>query len=207
MRWLLIFVLLAGCALPPAAEVKGPAITELVVVDFGYHAVIVAEGAALRRVTDAELRTALDQLGPAPFYEFGWGDRDVLLNTPGLADLRFGQAVPAALWPTPAVMKVVRRSGDPLDLYRHSPLVRVPVSDEGLEGFAASLSMSMTGRPGEEGGFSPGALNFETEERYIAGYTCNSWVSERLRAAGVPGVGSVLSSGVMRDLKRLGYMG
>lgn len=84
--------------------------------------------------------------------------------------------------------------------------VALSVSPEGMVGLRGFLNRTLP--PGSAriaDGFHPGSVFYETETRYGLFYTCNTWVVDALRAAGLPARpwGVVTAGQAMREVRRL----
>ena len=209
--WLLL-ITLAGCA-PTVADVSGPRTMQVQVIDFGYHTVIAAEAAVVRQrvevltqAGDADvmrLDVALQDHIGAPWLEFGWGDAEVFPVARTIGDVQAVAALRALLFPTASVVQIAPHADAPPETYGANDRVIVAMSVEGfdamLRGVGASLAEPVVATlPG----FTPGSLFYPSVEMYHAARTCNTWIVDRLREAGVPMRGAIVtSSATMRALR------
>ncbi len=173
------------------------------VVDHGYHA-----GLLLTREDVAQYGGQMSQHWLAVFpqahwFEFGWGDAGFYANTPSFADVTLAIAAHALLVPSESVLHVATGQGHATQAFVHSDRFEIRLSNAGMRRLMASI---------EEGAADPLLLGaglygvsgfFKGTERYHLFQTCNSWVGQRLRAAGVaaaPGP-AMFSFGLMADLR------
>ncbi|MEL6583116.1 MAG: DUF2459 domain-containing protein [Pseudomonadota bacterium] len=203
IRWMVLALALAGCSVP-LAELPSGADHEVTVVDFGWHTVIVLEGADVRAAAPAypQLNQALTEVSEAPWLEFGWGEAVIFADTATIEEVKLSEVIPAVFWPTPALVQIVPRGRAPAQTYRGAQ-VTLPVSAAQFEALMAGLEASFTPPvEGVSGGFDAGARFFPARERYHAFQNCNSWTAERLREAGIaaPGGWVVSSENLVRRL-------
>lgn len=134
----------------------------------------------------------------------GWGEREVYLNTPEWSDLKPGTALRVLVAGGDAVMQVghyVR----PAPSEWHRPMRLRP---EEYRRLIADIQRFLPPVPAGEArrdhlGFDPNARYFDSLGRYTAINTCNTWVGNRLAAAGVKaGRWTPLAGGVMKWVPR-----
>ena len=190
---LMAAIMLSGCAersaSPESSGTPPTEMTDILIVDKGFHTTVFIEGSALRSVASGDLGRVLDDFRAARWYEIGWGNVAMLTNTRDFEALICGQTVSGTAGPTPAVVQLFLHSGDPRILQLDSRNVSVPIALSDLERLAASVSSSMATTDFVFGRYRGGSRNFRTIEQHIADYTCNAWIADRLRTAGVAAVG------------------
>jgi hypothetical protein len=199
---------------PPQGAVRVP----VVVVDHGYHS-----GLVLRRIDVTAMAAALRGEHPdvarrleslaapwpaADWLEFGWGDEAFYQATRSVSEIQLRLAVPALLWPTPSVLQVVPGMGPPDAAFPGSDRVVLDLSAGGWRAMALRLAGSVGPGPGMEAepvgpSLYGEGLFFRSSLSYHARRTCNQWVSELLRSAGVPSswFWSMTSPGLLAELR------
>jgi len=121
---------------------------------------------------------------------FGWGDRGFYTRVPTWSDLTPGIALRGSLLPTPAAMRVVARNRPPLDRIGVD-VFRIGMEREEyvalVEYVRRSFRTDEDGRPVriDHPGYTERDRFFEGEGSYHLFRTCNEWVSDGLRAAGI----------------------
>lgn len=193
------------------------------VIDHGWHSGLVIGTGDLVRATEelapdhpteaARLR-ALAMLWPqATWLEVGWGDADFYRATRSIADVQVGLAWQALVGSRGTVLHVVPGRGA---AFAHATKVGLRLSPPGFRRLALGLAQSIAPGPGGAGirpegpGLVGGALFLAAQGRYSALRTCNQWVSDLLRRAGVPSsaVWSSTSLGLRWELAwRAGALG
>ncbi len=184
----------------PIAEGKG---TFVWVFDHGYHAGLVLPRAALESHGTTMSQTWLAQFPEADWFEFGWGDSGFYYEVPTFSDVTFSIGAKALLVPSDSVLHVVAGRGFPWVVFNNSDRIALELGASALARVLAFIeSAAATEEPLGPGLYGDSAF-FQGWGRYHAFQTCNSWVSQALRAGGIassPAL-SVLSSGLLRDLK------
>lgn len=161
---------------------SGPATHQIYVVDRGWHTDIGLPVGEL----EGRLAALKADFPGATYLVFGFGDRNFLLTRDtGLFDMLH------ALLPGKAAMLVTGLKTSPGDAFVPRDVVPLGVSATGIRGIedfiAADFSADSRGgviRLAD--GPYPGSLFFASDATYDAFYTCNSWVADALRAAGLP---------------------
>jgi len=128
----------------------------------------------------------------AAYLNFGWGDRAFYLYTPTWADLKVSTALKATFLPSPTLMHVGIRYGEPTDEDGFLELRRVEISpsqyldlvDHLQSGFARNaegrtMLIDCCRYDYENDNFYEGA------GRYHLFYSCNNWANSALKHAGV----------------------
>jgi uncharacterized protein (TIGR02117 family) len=112
----------------------------------------------------------------------GWGERGFYQDTPTWADVRIGTILNAAIGSDATVMHVQH-----LPRPVPGPSVRAVTLRQGEYQRLATFiraGWAVPGGPGRPGHFRSDSF-FDGRGRYSAIHTCNAWVGEALRAAGV----------------------
>jgi len=125
--------------------------------------------------------------GLAPYVAFGWGERDFFLNTPSWADFDLGVGAGALLWQTDVLMRV-----RPQDAAPSGPDARrLVLSRAQFERLAAFIAEGIYFPPDgvpvtvPSDLYDPGGVFLEGRGTYTLFYTCNEWVNDGLKQAGV----------------------
>jgi uncharacterized protein (TIGR02117 family) len=177
---------LAACApvaAPPAPLDRGPADHVIHVVSNGWHTGIVL---AREDIPPGRIAEAADFLN-ARYLEFGWGDREYY---PARRQT-IGMALGAALTPSPAVIHLVGRGAPPQSTAPEVEVLAVPVTAAGLERLTAEIDAAFDRPPGGRAasvapGFSRDSRFYPARGKFHLFNTCNTWIAEKLAAAGVP---------------------
>lgn len=125
--------------------------------------------------------------GAARFVGFGWGDRRFYLETPSLADLRLRTAL-HAVWFSSDVVLHVEYVDDLAQLRHPHRLTITPAAYRTLAGHVrASFRLDDARRPirRPEPGYGPADGFYAGRGTYSPLETCNEWLAEGLRAAGI----------------------
>ncbi|MGC9526096.1 MAG: TIGR02117 family protein [Limnospira sp.] len=120
------------------------------------------------------------------YLALGWGDRQVYLQAPTLADLNLTVALRALLTPTPSVMRVGGYETPP----DRAKLNCIKISRKNYLNLANTLKNSFAtdaaGEPIKIGsGYGIRDSFYEAEGRYSIARHCNTWTAEVLRSAQV----------------------
>lgn len=143
-------------------------------------------------------------LADRDYIAFGWGDRAFYLHTRRPGDLRAGLAIGALLGTGPAVLHAMRLA-EPTEGIRadgREIVRRIDADEMHLAALAAHVRRHFTtpdgNRPIPGAAYGPYDAFFPAEGRYSPWRTCNEWVAEGLRAAGLRvGLWSPFAFGVM----------
>jgi uncharacterized protein (TIGR02117 family) len=153
------------------------------IVHDAWHAAIVIKKADIPVVILPELK----DFPSAEYLEFSWGDRDYFpAPDPGL-----GLALKAAFWSSGSILHVVGFSGAVRNVYPSAEIIEIAITEEGFqrltEFIAATFSRPHPPAPAEArpGLFSNGRF-YAAAGKFSAFRTCNTWVAEALKAAGLP---------------------
>jgi uncharacterized protein (TIGR02117 family) len=196
---------------PPA---PGAPVTEIFIVNHGYHAGIAVPRAAL---AEQASRRGLSALGyvAARFADFewleiGWGDEGFYRYVPTAESLTVALALRALFRPgNPSVLHVVGINNDPRAMFANSDLVRIGLSNAGFARVAAMLDATFArGKgsvmPQELGpGLYGTSLFFRASGAFHLFNVCNHWIARVLDAAGIPTapVLATLPFGLLLDLR------
>lgn len=132
---------------------------------------------------------------PATHVLIGWGSRDFYLETPTWADLDWRVAARAGLGLDTTLLHVVHLANPTAQSWRR-PL---RLSPEQYRRLAASIRSGRVEGGAAIPGYTPDDVFYPARGRYTAAITCNEWIAERLREAGVKtGIWTPLAAGVMR---------
>lgn len=123
----------------------------------------------------------------ATHVAIGWGDKEFFIDTPTWADLRVSTTAKAILWPSDCCVHVsytkaeFRREG--------SRSVKISVAQYArlVEHVQASLTQETDGSIVQIADFAYGSHDafFEAHGLYHCFNTCNCWVGNAMRAAGI----------------------
>ncbi len=138
-----------------------------------------------------------------PYIMIGWGDADFYRNTPTWGDLRPRTAITALTGSGEALMHVDRLRSIPPNatkklILRDHEFARL------LDFVAAHFSPTVGFMPQVERGYGPDDRFYKVSSdapklRYSALFTCNNWVGEALKVAGVKtGYWTPLPFGIMQ---------
>ncbi|MBO9397255.1 DUF2459 domain-containing protein [Shimia sp. R9_2] len=178
--------------------------TRIWVFDHGYHTGLVLPRSVLETLGDRNSVDWLKQFPDAEWFEFGWGDAGFYFEVPTFRDVTLAIGLKALLVPSRSVLHIATGRGNPEIVFRSSEYITLHISADALSEmlrFVESGAVS-TNQLGP-GLYGVGAF-YEGSGQYHAFQTCNSWVSQALRAGGVasaPGP-AVLSFGLIWDLHR-----
>ncbi|KPA22703.1 hypothetical protein shim_09900 [Shimia sp. SK013] len=207
-RWiaLVVFIFLASrfVAIDRGGAYDRDAGSPIWVFDHGYHAGLTLSRESLSKFGGDKSQSWLLQFPDADWFEFGWGDAGFYFEVPTFEDVTAKIAAKALFLPSDSVVHVATGAGSPWDVFSHSEGVEIPVTDMALRdilGFVERGAQSSV--PLGPGLYGISAF-YEGQGKYHLFQTCNSWVSQALRAGGLasaPGP-SVASLGLVWDLKR-----
>lgn len=185
------------------AAAHGEAGTALWVFDHGYHAGLVLPRATLARSGGALSKAWLAQFPEAEWFEFGWGDAGFYYEVPSFADVTAAVAAKALLVPSRSVLHVATGRGRPEAVFAGSDAVRLVVTDAAVMKILAFVETGTEDAQPLGAGLYLDSAFYAGRGRYHMFQTCNSWVSQALRAGGLasaPGP-AVLSKSLLWDLR------
>ena len=199
MAGLLALALAAGALIPANAgwrePAAGPDTVDLFVETNGVHTGLTMPvfAAGVNWMDDFPITDADPSL-PATHVVIGWGSRTFYLETPTWADLKWSTAAEAGLGLDTTLLHVAHLA-DPTEQVWRRPL-RLTAGQ--YRALATSIRAARAAG-GPIAGYGRDDVFYPARGRYSVAVTCNEWVGERLRAAGVrTGVWTPLSDGVMR---------
>jgi hypothetical protein len=187
---------LAGCCTAPVPAPQGPTVATVWAIDNGWHTDLGLAVADLR----PPLVVIAEDFPSASYLVFSFGDRSYLLSGHWVLPDMLG-----ALFPGAALMWVTALRVPPAAAVGTARAVPLPLSSAGLARLSAfiwnDLAKNRNGRPASLGfGPSPDSLYYASSATYDAHYTCNTWTTEALQAAGLPvNTCGVLFSGQAMD--------
>ena len=179
-------IVTAGCLGPVASlypSRPGDPSTPVWVVDHGWHTGLVVERAAI----SPGLWPEQDDLAPAPYLEVAWGDAAFYrAQNPGV-----GLAVKAAFGSAGSVLHVVALPGPPDRIFAGPQVVEIRLSRPGGQALVRFVDESFArGERARAPRLGPGLYGtsafYPARGRYHLLNTCNTWVADALRSAGVP---------------------
>jgi uncharacterized protein (TIGR02117 family) len=140
----------------------------------------------------------------AEYLEFSWGDKDYFpASDPGI-----GLALKAAFWSSGSVLHVVGFNGPVGNYYPAAEILKINLSEQDFQNLMkfifATFSRSRSSEPADaRPGLSPNGRFYSAEGKFSIFRTCNTWVAEALRAAGLPvSPRSVITAGSLSDQLR-----
>lgn len=186
LRFFVIVFLTYACS-NPTAEIHFRGEERLVrtvfIVHDAWHAAIVIKKADIPAVVLPEIR----DFPSAEFLEFSWGDRDYFPAPDG----GLGLALKAAFWSSGSVLHVVGFRDTVESTFPGAEIFKIALSEEAFQGLIKFISdtFSRPHRPAPaepRPGLFPNGRFYSAEGKFSIWRTCNTWVAEALRAAGLP---------------------
>lgn len=181
---------LALGAVPTGGRQFDPFGTAVWVVSNGYHAGLVlpvaANGIDWRDSFPVEHFPS--EIRGYPVIAFGWGERDVYMNTPRITDLDPLDGA-RAIFALSTSVAHVQYGFPPADSHYSRRLLLSPDRYRTLAAYIrATFRDERTGRPIAIAGKSFSATDafYEAKGRYSFLYTCNEWVGQGLRRIDAP---------------------
>ena len=173
---------LAGALIPVSGNDGGGETIELFIRSNGIHLEFVLPNHVAGPLSDRPVTE-----GGPPYIAYGWGERDFFLNTPTWADFDLGTAIGSLLWQDDVLMRVqpvwARPEGDMVRVLRVTPDQR----DAIVAFVRASIRFDAGGHvtivPSTL--YDPGGVFLEGRGTYTPFYTCNEWVNDGLKQAGI----------------------
>ncbi|MEB3180218.1 MAG: DUF2459 domain-containing protein [Nostocaceae cyanobacterium] len=137
------------------------------------------------------------------YLSFGWGDRDFMIQTPRLEDIRFSTTFNALFLPTPSVVYI--QAYPSLPNYLNLKCVRVNKDNylQLIKFIQAAFQVDDQDKQIRiANGHSPNAGFYKANGSYSILRNCNSWTAEGLRSADInTPVGDGLSTAIMWHLR------
>jgi len=124
----------------------------------------------------------------AQFVGFGWGDRELFLNTPSWADLTFETAFHAVFLPSATAMHVSYWQFAPDESETSKRLLLTRAQHDALvEYITSSFVVDERGKPKHIAGSGYGDKDtfYEANGSYHLFFTCNEWTNQGLKRIGV----------------------
>jgi uncharacterized protein (TIGR02117 family) len=196
---------------PPA---PGAPITEIVIVNHGYHAGIAVPRAALAEQASRRGLSALGYIATRfadfDWLEIGWGDAGFYRYVPTAESLTPELALRALFRPgNPSVLHVVGVKNDPRAMFANSDVVPIGLSDAG---FARAADMLDSTFARDKGSLMPEELGpglygtglfFRANGTFHLFNVCNHWIARVLDSAGIPTAPllATLPFGLLLDLR------
>jgi len=183
---LLMSVLLCACASPPKGlfppDPNEPSKT-IYLVSHGWHAGIVVKRADI----PIGIWPQHNDFPDAEYLEVGWGDKDYYMTPSPHA----GITLKAGLLPTASVLHIVGFSGSVTRYFPYSEVIRVDLSEAGLERLCSYIENSYAkDEAGVSHSLGPALYGdgrfYLSKESYHAFNTCNVWSARALQEAGCP---------------------
>lgn len=193
--FLLVF-LTHACSNPPPEIIfpeDGKNDRTVFAVHDAWHSAVVIRTADIPAAVLPEIR----DFPSAEYLEFSWGDRDYFPAPDG----GLGLVLKAAFWSSGSVLHVVGFRDTVEKTFPSAEIVEIVLSEEGFKGLIQFISDTFS-RPHPPAsaeprpGLFPNGRFYSAEGKFSIFRTCNTWVAEALRAAGLPiSPGYVITAG------------
>lgn len=123
----------------------------------------------------------------AEFLEISWGDADYF---PAPDSGIFG-AIKAALWSSGSVIHIVGFGGDIAKAYPNAQIIEIALPDKGFHRLSTFISddfarTDSTKPATASPGLFPHSRFYPAKSQFSALRTCNTWIAEAFKAAGLP---------------------
>ena len=179
---------LAGALIPVGGSEKATDTSEIYIRSNGIHLEFVLPNDATGPLGDkAVVDGASPYLDQSPYLAYGWGERDFFLNTPTWGDFDLLTAIHSLLWQTDILMRVQpvwrRPSGDHVRVLRVAPAQRAAIVAYIRASIRFNANGDVTTVPSRL--YDPNGVFLEGVGTYSPFYTCNEWVNEGLKRAGI----------------------
>lgn len=160
-----------------------PSCKSLFIVHNSWHAAIVL---SKNDTAPTVLPEAADFPG-AEFIEFSWGDKDYFPDP----NSGFFAAIKAALWSNGSVIHLVGMNGSLEEFYRGAEIIELRLSLGAFSRLLETLGQTFAraqanGRAPAVPGLFPNSRFYPATPTFSLLRTCNTWVAETLKSAGVP---------------------
>ena len=185
-RLILLFVCLPyACSTPPAEILSAgdeKNVRTVFIVHDAWHSAVVIRTADIAAAVLPEMK----DFPSAEYLEFSWGDRDYFPAPDG----GLGLALKAAFWSSGSVLHVVGFR-DIKNTFPSAEIIELVLSEGSFQRLIKFISdtfsrphspMPAEPRPG----LFPNGRFYSAEGKFSISRTCNTWVAEALRAAGLP---------------------
>ena len=130
----------------------------------------------------------LSKRGNYQYISFGWGDLEFYQNTPQWSDLTFPTAMQAVFLPTPSAMHIEFETIPRFD----QPTVQIKVTEDEYQRLVEyvrwSFQKDFSGnvKPVPNLHYNRNDAFFYAKRSLNSFYTCNTWVNNGLKEAGLP---------------------
>ena len=172
------------------------------VLDHGYHAGLAFSRADLKSFASEQSAPLLATYPNADWFEIGWGDRGFYFDVPTLQDVTFAVGAKALLVPSESVMHIATGYGWIDDVFSRSDSISLRLAPESFENLVDAIAGQVDLQaPLRESLYGTGHF-YEGAGAYHMFNTCNSWVGQMLRGAGIavsPGM-ALTSKTLLREL-------
>jgi uncharacterized protein (TIGR02117 family) len=177
--------LLTNCSTPIMqldSDTAGKNDKRVFVVHNNWHAALIVRKADLSQALFPEQ----DHFPEAEYLEIGWGDRDYFPAT----EESVGLALRAAFWSSGSVLHVVSFRGPIGDYFVDGEIIELALSPEAFQRLSESLSASFSRADRSvaaqsQPGLVPHARFYPAAGRFSILRTCNTWIAESLKSAGL----------------------
>ena len=186
-RLIFLFVFLThACSHHPAEMLfpgDGKNVRTVFIVHDAWHSAVVIRTADISAAVLPEMK----DFPSAEYLEFSWGDRDYFTAPDG----GLGLALKAAFWSSGSVLHVVGFRDTMKNTFPSADIIELVLSDDGFQRLIKFISDSFS-RPhpptpaDPRPGLFPNGRFYSAEGKFSISRTCNTWVAEALRAAGLP---------------------
>lgn len=186
---------------------------KIFVVSHGFHTGLIISRTDLSRLgVDLKLAAIASVAQTFSNYdslEIGWGDANFYRYAPSLSSVSVGMAIKALMMPgNRSVLHVVGLKDAPRVNFPRSEIAEISVSASGFAALVTLLDRTFekanSGEPIDEGhGLYGPSRFFAAQGEFGIWRVCNHFVSELLRAAGLPTnyIASTLPAGLLLDLR------
>lgn len=184
---LLCWVVAAASCAEPVTETKpyreGESPRSLWIAHDGWHAAIIIRKADIPTAALPELR----DFPEAEFLEISWGDADYFPAQEAGVSL----TLKAAFWSSGSVIHISGFAAAIEKTYPSAEIIEIALSEDGLGRLIKFISDDMSrvspATPAKASpGLSPQSRFYPAKSKFSALRTCNTWIAEALRAAGLP---------------------
>jgi len=185
----LIFLLVCStyaCSNPPAEILStgdGKNVRTVFIVHDAWHSAVVIRTADISAAVLPEMK----DFPSAQYLEFSWGDKDYFPAPNG----GVGLVLKAAFWSSGSVLHVVGFRDTVEKTFPAAEIIEIVLSEESFQRLIKFISDTFS-RPHPPApaeprpGLFPNGRFYSAEGNFSILRTCNTWVAEALRAAGLP---------------------
>ena len=186
-RLIFLFVCLPyACSTPPAEILSAgdeKNVRTVFIVHDAWHSAVVIRTADIAAAVLPEMK----DFPSAEYLEFSWGDKDYFPAPNG----GVGLLLKASFWSSGSVLHVVGFRDTVEKTFPGAEIIEVVLSEESFQGLIEFISGTFS-RPHPPApaeprpGLFPNGRFYSAEGKFSVLRTCNTWVAEALRAAGLP---------------------